>query len=464
MLSLSNRRADSALYSRPLINPRLWLIPLVIALGIMTGLAISRGWIYCFGFCVLCLLLLWPVEVGLGAYAFFLPFDPISAIGGESTGTSISFVLGIVAGGAVLGTMLVRERFQRPPKSTIWWSVLIVWATVSSAWAIDPEHVFHRLPTALSLFILFMICTATRFEERELKVVALLSIAGACAAALYVTFFSPAGPAIGPAALRSSVAWGDRQADPNDFAASLLLPLSLALGGFLFARNRYARIMMLLAFGLISYAVLVTLSRGALVALLVMTILYIRYMPRHLRKRLVIPISIFVAALATMSTAIFERITMGVETGGAGRLDIWTAGLQAIKQHGLIGAGLDNFPLAYSEVAGYASRDRGLARAAHDIFLNIWVELGVPGLILFIAAMSSHLRAAKKVLRARADQFSAPVLICYAASCSVIVAGLFFDIVWRKTFWLTWTFLLLTLKFREAYRQRSVRDGQVETL
>jgi O-antigen ligase len=445
---LSSRTSPSdGLYPKLNIGARLWLVPFVLVLGIIVGTTVARGWIYCVAFCLLCLLLLWPVEVGLGAYVLFLPFEPISVIGDQSTGTSITWVLGILAGMAVLGTMIVRGRFRRPPKSVLWWSLLVLWATVSTAWAMDPDIALKRLPTIFSLFLLFLICACTRFEQRELNVVALLSIAGGCAAAIYTCFLAP-GAAGGIATLRNSLAWGDRQADPNGFAESLLVPLALSMGGFVLLRNRHARAIMLVAFGLISYAVLLTMSRGALVALLVMTIVYVWNMPQKLSRRLLIPAAFLGVAVLMMLNAIVARFALAIQTGGAGRLDIWTAGFHAIKEHGLIGAGLDNFPLAYSEVAGYASEFRGIARAAHNIFLNIWVELGVPGLLLFVTAMAYQLRVGKRALRAKIDQFSAPILMCQATCWSVLTAGLFLDIVWRKTFWLSWTLLMLAVQMR----------------
>lgn len=446
---LSVRKTASHLDFRPGLNPRFWLVPLIMFLAVTVGVLIADSWIYCLAFCLLCLLLLWPIEVGLGAYVFFLPFEPVSVIGSQRSGTSIEWVLGVLAGIAVLGTMVVRGRFRRPPKATLWWSMLAIWATLSSAWAINPDFVFRRLPTVASLLGLYLICASTRFEERELKVVALLSIAGGCAAALYTALVYHPAITTGAAALRSSMVWGNREADPNDFALTLVLPLALSFGAYLFMRRGSGRIVMLAAFSLMSYAVLLTLSRGALIAMLVMLLIYVRYMPRHSRRRLLIPVSVFAVAAIAMSAVLYERFLLAIQTGGAGRLDIWTAGLQAIKEHGLIGAGLDNFPLAYTEVAGYASQFRGLGRAAHNIFLNVWVELGVPGLILLLAAMRSHLRNAKRVLQARADQFSAPILICHAACWSVVVGGFFLDILWRKPFWLVWTFLMLALQFRK---------------
>ncbi len=451
MLSWGSRTSPSEGYYPKLnIGSRLWLVPLVLVLGAIVGTSVARGWIYCVGFCLLCLLLVWPVEAGLGAYVLFLPFEPISVVGNEATGTSITWVLGILAGIAVLVTMAIRGRFRLPSRAALWWSLLVLWATLSIAWAMDPALAFKRLPTVLSLFLLYLICACTRFQERELKIVALLSIAGACAASIYACFLSP-GASGAAAAIRNSLAWGTREADPNGFAESLLLPLAMTLGGFLLLRNRYARAMMLAAFALISYALLLTLSRGALVALLVMILVYVRHTPRPLRRRLLLPAFLFAAALLMMSTTIFDRFASAVQTGGAGRLDIWIAGYHAVKAHGVIGAGLDNFPIAYSEVAGYASQFRGIARASHNIFLGTWVELGLPGLLLLVTAMGYPLWVSRRLLRARIDQFSAPILICHAACWSVLTAGLFLDIVWRKTFWLSWMLLMLVLKLRQEY-------------
>jgi len=49
-----------------------------------------------------------------------------------------------------------------------------------------------------------------------------------------------------------------------------------------------------------------------------------------------------------------NRIDSAVETHADGRVDIWVAGLYALQKYWLIGAGLDNFPVVYTEFAEYS--------------------------------------------------------------------------------------------------------------
>src|SRR5437763_1824712 len=94
---------------------------------------------------------------------------------------------------------------------------------------------------------------------------------------------------------RRSLIVGNRETAPNIFAASLLLPLSLAVGEFLDATALFRRTLMLLAAGAIALAILVSMSRGALVALVTMVIVYL--VKLRLSWRVFVPVMVLVVAL-----------------------------------------------------------------------------------------------------------------------------------------------------------------------
>ena len=77
----------------------------------------------------------------------------------------------------------------------------------------------------------------------------------------------------------------------------------------------------------------------------------------------------------------FSRIHEASATRGAGRLDIWHVGAQILKHFGLFGAGLSNFPMAYTRRTQVMPRHyRGLDWGAHNIYLQTAVESGAVGL------------------------------------------------------------------------------------
>ena len=74
-----------------------------------------------------------------------------------------------------------------------------------------------------------------------------------------------------------------------------------------------------------------------------------------------------------------------LESGGAGRTDIWMVGIEMIKDNFFQGVGLHNFQSRYNEYAALSETGyfRGQYRAPHNFIVEIWAELGLIGLVLY---------------------------------------------------------------------------------
>src|SRR5207248_5367250 len=132
-----------------------------------------------------------------------------------------------------------------------------------------------------------------------------------------------------------------------------LLPLSLAVSGFLTPRRWLARAGWLAVSVILVFGILVTGSRGSMVAVIVMMLFYMY--TRQVSRWMTIPlIAIFVALVFLMPDAFFSRLQTTAQTGGAGRTVVWQTGLVAFQHYALIGAGLNNFAFAYRENVGSA--------------------------------------------------------------------------------------------------------------
>ncbi len=81
-------------------------------------------------------------------------------------------------------------------------------------------------------------------------------------------------------------------------------------------------------------------------------------------------------------SAIFGKRVRSVldisETSNARRIEIWKASLQSIIKHPLLGVGIGNFPVVVGEDLAKAKA----GSSAHNLYLNIAAELGIPALIL----------------------------------------------------------------------------------
>jgi O-antigen ligase len=134
--------------------------------------------------------------------------------------------------------------------------------------------------------------------------------------------------------------------------------------------------------------------------------------------------------------AFYQRIDdviSGKDDTGSGRLDIWRTALQALERSGVLGVGLDNFPLLYK---GFVP---GRGAGSHNVYLTALLDLGVPGLAMMLAAMVSSLLA---VWRVRSSGQGSVVLSALEAACvGLLISSVFGDILWTKMFWMAWILL-----------------------
>ena len=198
---------------------------------------------------------------------------------------------------------------------------------------------------------------------------------------------------------------------------------------------------MLAAAGTIGLGILFTMSRGALFAVAVMVAVY--FWQARKKWRVLVPTFLIAGAVMFMPSEFFSRLTGSVSDRGAGRLDIWIAGLATLKHYFIQGAGIDNFANAYQQFAGYAPIFRGYHRASHDVYLCTATELGVVGFALLLMAFLAQMRSARSVTDPQAYSRVLP----YRVACwGILAAGMFVDLLWTKQFWLAWMLLAVAAR------------------
>lgn len=92
---------------------------------------------------------------------------------------------------------------------------------------------------------------------------------------------------------------------------------------------------------------------------------------------------VLTSALA-IGGALPERLNPLRQTGGF-RLDLWLSSLEMIRDHPLLGVGLDNFVYMYQEfyLREGAAAEPSLSHP-HNWLLNFWLSLGLLGLVGFV--------------------------------------------------------------------------------
>ncbi len=410
---------------------------ILFLIATVTGWLVAKeAWVALSGVMGLALLALWPAYMWLGVFVFLVPFDDVLAMQSGPSGVTLTSLIGLITLFIAFGSFLALRRLRLPLNPTVAWFTFLTWEACTVLWAVDKSVALQHLPTMLSLFVFYLIMTCCHFSEKETSRIARFAIFGGCVAAAITLNEFCSGIFYHELNMRGSLVFGDRQMDPNILAASLLLPLSLVVGELLGSAKLQVRLLFSFCAMLIVSGIFVTGSRGALLAIAVMLMFYLRKLGIH--WRVLVPLTLLGGTLMFAPAFLIHRLEQAESSGGAGRIYIWQTGLAALKDYFLAGAGVGNFTVIYNDYAAHAAEFVGLNRAPHNIFLQIAVESGIIGLVLFGWAILSHWRCAvrRDVLSTGAPRFR--IIACEAAACGMLVASFFLGTLWTKAFWMVW--------------------------
>jgi O-antigen ligase len=181
----------------------------------------------------------------------------------------------------------------------------------------------------------------------------------------------------------------------NEFAIDLLMSIPIAVYCATEPKvNRLLRIAYMIYCPVCALSILLTGSRMGFVAMCVMAILLGLF---YLFKRPVLTIGLSLIMVVPffflfskfMPESTWERVSTSLEeiqTGDwSGRLHIYEVGLVLFQEYPILGTGSGTFMYAFGQV----SPERGhiTGSAAHNTYLNVMVELGSVGFLIFLAIL-----------------------------------------------------------------------------
>lgn len=297
--------------------------------------------------------------------------------------------------------------------------VLSALAALSVLFSIWRSHSLDYLLTNfLSTVIVFFVIVRTAITRRMI----LLYLGALLGAAGLLSLMAILADGGGRVAVSTSY-------DPNDLALVLVTLLPLAVAAF-FALRGWARTAVLVLAAAMLLVILLTGSRGGFLGLLTITgyLLFARFptarggLTRRFSpaKMLVIVAGAVLLTIAVPPTTWDRMATMTTVgddyniTEDKGRVAIWKRGLDAIGKRPF-GYGL----AAYGAVDG---RQGGVYQTAHNSWIQIGVELGVPGALVLAALYIVALRNLRDLrlhglprLRPAGRRITAPQLHAMAA-------------------------------------------------
>jgi O-antigen ligase len=314
-------------------------------------------------------------------FAFAIPWE-YSLDLGEPLG-NIARIMGLLLILVAIPAVLQVGRLRTP--GPLQWLVLAfyLWFCCSYFWTIDPLQTLEKMRSYFQEMMIVWLVWEFAESPRDLRALLRAYVAGSCVLAALTVANLASPEAIASGQIRF-VATGQ---DPNDVARFLDLGLPLAALLVNCERRWPARLLSLCYLPLGLVAVLLTASRGGLLAALVALagcgILLFRSHARGvLAGTLALP-AIAAALWFTVPHATFERLATIPEQLHGGnlnqRLNIWTAGWRAFVQAPLVGTGAGSFVGA----AGLNPLD-----TAHNTALSILVSGGLCAFFLAVAIVA----------------------------------------------------------------------------
>jgi O-antigen ligase len=169
---------------------------------------------------------------------------------------------------------------------------------------------------------------------------------------------------------------------PNDLAAFLLVLLPIAFFWW-WNEKKWSLKSALFVFVLVlaGLAFILTLSRSGFLALALAVVLYALVMRK---KAVILPLAAALGALLLsgplrynfFGSLTFRDITIGE------RLRFWGETWELIKEHPFLGGGVNTF---YDRFAAAATAGETFRGYAHNCYLQMWSEVGMLGLLAFLA-------------------------------------------------------------------------------
>jgi len=381
----------------------------------------------------------WVIDNGILVTAFMLPISLNAA--SVALGMTALFWVGKMIAQGQIGIR------QSPFDFRI--MAFVLWSGLSMLYSPDREgsfyNYYHLMGRYILLYYLVISNVNSLSQVRRLIWAVLLSAAVVSVYGFYQYFFSGLDV--------TATGWIDGEQfpdikvrifstlqNPNLLAGFLVTVMAVASGIGLYTPGRRRRLLLFGLAGVLGVCLLLTYSRGAwLSALAVLGVCGMIYNRRLLWLVLFLPV---LALLA--HDAVSERllsIMNPVDTSCSLRLAVWESTVAMIMDHPLTGVGWGAYQLVYPSYDFFVLNQATTIYHAHNMYLHLAAETGLPGLAAFLSIMVGHIRLALSSFRQARDKRTRGMMLgILAAFAGIAVSGMtdyvMYNVQIAMLFWL----------------------------
>jgi O-antigen ligase len=185
----------------------------------------------------------------------------------------------------------------------------------------------------------------------------------------------------------------------NGLAAYLNMVVPVCIGLAVRAKDKFSRVLGWTCFSLSSLALLLTQSRGGLLAYVAILLLSAYLLPRNRKARLrwITAVTVFSLSGALLAGQVFARL-QGVDLyTEVTRLGIWAGAGLLFAGNPVAGVGYGNFKTALKSAIAVPD---GYMLDAHNLYLELLAETGIIGFAAFAILIVVSVRCARRMFQA----------------------------------------------------------------
>jgi len=347
--------------------------------------------------------------------------------------------LGIVAVLLLLIRGFLTRAFNAPHRSAWLFIGFGFWGLLTIFWSIDPNRSKEMFLTLFGLIVLSVCLSLTRLSDEELRFIRETAVAGGMLIAVLSFYAYLTGRFdIGGFAPSDTPRLGGHMVEgwwvnPNGLASSMFLPISFSLSSIVGSRSQWRRVWSYASLIAMMLAILFAQSRAAILGVACLLLL-VSWRLNRARLKTCVVVGILVILGWEVLRVLLGQVATEAFWLGSGRARIWGMGIEALKLYWIVGAGLGTFNLVH-RVLGIVMVGKLAEIGAHNIYLQMVVELGVVGVVLFVLAMASLLGGLQRVQNRTEDPL--PAVFLQASLFGLLIFAFFHGLLREKFLWMT---------------------------
>lgn len=315
--------------------------------------------------------------------------------------------------------------------------MFMICVLLAQIFSIMPAESRRFLVFYMTCFLMVFIMIAVIRTKEELMQVINMALAGLTIAGIYGVYQYIIKVPVNPAWIDTKLNQGNLTRvfsffnNPNDFAEVILIFVPFYCAAFFNTKNVFARLVYLAMAVPPVLSMLMTLSRGAWVALALAAVVYVFF-----KEKKLIPVFVLLgfAAVPFLPQSILLRLRTlmnPADSSYSTRIEIWKTVAPIIKDYWLTGLGLGNETLLRVSKNYYSFVVKGsIPSHSHNLYLQIWVETGIFGITSFLAFILTTVKKSIKSIVSPGDDGIKNVLVAGLASLAGILANGMIEYVW----------------------------------